>query len=180
MPSSIYEFQVNDADHKPYDLSQHKGHPLLIYNVASKCGFASGGYKTSTSLYAKYKDQGFTVLAFPCNQFAGQEPGTDEEIKKTVCTKFKADFPIMEKVDVNGSKEHPLFKYLKHTAKGILGTTSIKWNFTSFLIDQNGVPVYRFSPGATEKEIEKKLLPLLEKSTQTAPEAPNGDSQNKE
>ena len=178
MPSSIYEFQVNDADHKPYDLSQHKGNPLLIYNVASKCGFANGGYKTAMALYTKYKDKGFTVLAFPCNQFAGQEPGTDEEIKATVCTKFKADFPIMEKVDVNGSKENPLFKYLKHAAKGVLGTTSIKWNFTSFLIDQNGVPVHRFSPGATEKEIEKKLLPLLSKDSQPTSKVAGDDSKN--
>ncbi|CCW70184.1 unnamed protein product [Phytomonas sp. Hart1] len=180
MPSSIYDFQVNDLDHKPYNLLQHKGHPLLIYNVASRCGYSNGGYKTSMALYTKYKNTGFTVLAFPCNQFNGQEPGTDEEIKATICTKFKAEFPIMEKVEVNGKNEHPLFNYLKDAARGILNSTSIKWNFTSFLIDHNGVPVYRFSPGATEDEIEKKLIPLLEKNSKPTFESSAGNTKNNE
>ncbi|EPY30453.1 glutathione peroxidase-type tryparedoxin peroxidase [Angomonas deanei] len=162
--SSIYEFQVNGADHKPYDLSQHKGHPLLIYNVASKCGYTKGGYETATELYNKYKDQGFTVLAFPCNQFMSQEPGTEEEVKEFACTRFSAEFPIMEKVHVNGGDEHPLYKYLKHAKKGVLGTTAIKWNFTSFLVDGEGKAVERFSPGTKASEIEKKLIPLLSAS----------------
>ncbi|KAK7201201.1 type II (glutathione peroxidase-like) tryparedoxin peroxidase [Novymonas esmeraldas] len=166
---SIYDFQVNGGDHQPYDLSQHKGHPLLIYNVATKCGFAKGGYETATALYGKYKDRGFTVLAFPCNQFASQEPGSDEQIKEQVCTRFKADFPILEKIDVNGKKEHPLYHYLKHAAKGILWTTSVKWNFTSFLVDKEGHAVHRFSPGAKTSEIEAKLLPLLEAADAAAP-----------
>lgn len=159
--ASIYDFQVNGADHKPYNLAQHKGHPLLIYNVASKCGYTKGGYEAATELYNKYKDRGFTVLAFPCNQFMGQEPGTETEIKQFACSRFKADFPIMEKVNVNGEKEHPLYHYLKNAQRGVLGTTAIKWNFTAFLVDKDGHAVHRFSPGTTAAAIEKELLPLL-------------------
>ncbi|CBH12136.1 glutathione peroxidase-like protein 3, putative [Trypanosoma brucei gambiense DAL972] len=159
--SSIFDFEVLDADHKPYNLVQHKGSPLLIYNVASKCGYTKGGYETATTLYNKYKSQGFTVLAFPCNQFGGQEPGNEEEIKEFVCTKFKAEFPIMAKINVNGENAHPLYEYMKKTKPGILATKAIKWNFTSFLIDRDGVPVERFSPGASVKDIEEKLIPLL-------------------
>ncbi|RNF26108.1 glutathione peroxidase-type tryparedoxin peroxidase [Trypanosoma conorhini] len=163
--TSIYDFQVNGADGKPYDLAQHKGHPLLIYNVASKCGYTKSGYETATALYNKYKDQGFTVLAFPCNQFAWQEPGTAQEVKEFACTRFKAEFPIMAKIDVNGGDAHPLYEFLKETKPGVLGSKAIKWNFTSFLIDKNGVPVVRFSPGAPVEEIEEELLPLLEASS---------------
>ncbi|ORC87605.1 glutathione peroxidase-like protein [Trypanosoma theileri] len=161
MPT-IYDFQVKAADGKPYNLSQHKGHPLLIYNVDNHSNLAAGNYKTATTLYNKYKDKGFTVLAFPCNQFGGQEPGSAQEVKEFACTRFKADFPIMAKINVNGEKAHPLYEYLKKEKPGILGTKAIKWNFTSFLIDKNGVPVERFSPGASVEEIEKKLTPLLE------------------
>ncbi|KEG12509.1 trypanothione/tryparedoxin dependent peroxidase 2 [Trypanosoma grayi] len=163
-PTSIYDFQTLDADHQLYDLSQHKGHPLLIYNVASKCGYTKSGYETATTLYNKYKDKGFTVLAFPCNQFGGQEPGTELEVKEFVCTRFKARFPIMAKISVNGSNAHPLYEFMKKARPGVLGTKAIKWNFTSFLIDKNGIPVERFSPGASASEIEKKLVPLLRSS----------------
>lgn len=161
VPISIYDFQLLDADQQLYDLQQHKGSPLLIYNVASRCGYTRGGYETATALYNKYKDKGFTVLAFPCNQFAGQEPGTAQEVKEFACTRFKAEFPIMEKINVNGDKAHPLFEFMKSAKPGLLGTKAIKWNFTSFLIDKNGVPVERFSPGASAEEIEKKLLLLF-------------------
>ncbi|ORC87607.1 glutathione peroxidase-like protein [Trypanosoma theileri] len=160
--SSIYDFQVLDADHQLYNLSQHKGHPLLIYNVASNCGYTKGGYETATTLYNKYKDKGFTVLAFPCNQFGGQEPGSAQEVKEFACTRFKADFPIMAKIDVNGEKAHPLYEYLKSCLSGSAGVQAIKWNFTSFLIDKNGVPVKRFSPDTTVDEIEQQLIALLD------------------
>ncbi|EPY39830.1 glutathione peroxidase-type tryparedoxin peroxidase [Angomonas deanei] len=160
--SSIYEFQVNGADHKPYDLSQHKGHPLLIYNVASRCGYTKSGYETATALYNKYKDQGFTVLAFPCNQFGAQEPGTEEEVKEFVCTRFSAEFPILEKVEVNGDNAVPLYKYLKAAQKDPQsGEEAIKWNFNSFLINKEGVPVARFLSGATVDQIEPALKALL-------------------
>ncbi|KAK7201200.1 type II (glutathione peroxidase-like) tryparedoxin peroxidase [Novymonas esmeraldas] len=158
---SIYDFQVNGGDHKPYDLAQHKGHPLLIYNVASQCGYTKSGYETATALYDKYKDRGFTVLAFPCNQFGGQEPGSEAEIKEFACTRFKADFPILEKIDVNGDKEHPLYHYLKNACKDENGVTDVRWNFTSFLVDKEGHPVHRFHSKATTEQVEEKVLAQL-------------------
>ncbi|KPI82495.1 putative glutathione peroxidase-like protein [Leptomonas seymouri] len=100
-----------------------------------------------------------------------QEPGTEAEVKEFACTRFKADFPIMEKVEVNGEKEHPLYHYLKNAQTGLLGTTAVKWNFTAFLVDGNGHAVHRFSPGATTEEIEKELVPLLDASAAAAPTA---------
>ncbi|EPY26076.1 glutathione peroxidase-type tryparedoxin peroxidase [Strigomonas culicis] len=160
--SSIYDFTVNGADHKPYDLQQHKGHPLLIVNVASQCGYTKSGYETATALYNKFKDQGFTVLAFPCNQFGAQEPGTEQEIQQTTCTRFKAEFPLLEKVEVNGDKALPLYTYLKekqHDPK--TDAVDIKWNFNFFLVDKEGVPVARFLSGTDTETIEKAIAPLL-------------------
>jgi glutathione peroxidase-type tryparedoxin peroxidase len=167
--SSIYDFEVLDAKKQPYDLKQHKGKPLLIYNVASKCGYTEGGYTTAQALYSKYKSQGFTVLAFPCNQFAGQEPGTESEIQQFACQRFNAEFPIMAKVDVNGDHAHPLWAYLKKTVTGCCGTERIKWNFTSFLIDEDGIPFLRFSPLASSDEIEKHLVDVLKRCRAPTP-----------
>lgn len=163
--SSIYEIPVNGGDHEAYDLAQHKGHPVLIYNVASQCGYTKPGYETATELYNKYKAQGFTVLGFPCNQFGGQEPGTEAEVKEYACTRFKAEFPLMEKIEVNGEGEHPLYKYLKNAKTGAAGAVDVKWNFTAFLVDKNGHAVARFAPGASTAAIEEKLLPLLKGET---------------
>lgn len=159
--SSIYDFTVLDAKKQPYELKQLEGKVVLVYNVASQCGLTQAGYTAATTMYNKYKADGLEVLGFPCNQFAGQEPGTEEEIQHFACTKFKAEFPIMAKVDVNGDKTAPLFGYLKKAAPGILGTESVKWNFTSFLVDRSGKCVYRFSPGESADNIEKKLAPLM-------------------
>ena len=159
--SSIYDFEVFDAKKAPYDMAQHKGHPVLIMNVASKCGYTESGYAAATELHKKYAEQGFQVLAFPCNQFGGQEPGSEAEVVEMVCKRFKADFPIMSKIDVNGDAAHPMWDYMKKTVPGILGTKSVKWNFTMFLCNGEGVPVERFSPGTKAKDIEKKLVPLL-------------------
>ena len=164
-PSSVYDFTVLDNKKQPYDLKQHAGKAVYIMNVASKCGYAKTGYEAATELFDKYgKGDGakFVVLAFPCNQFGSQEPGTEAEITEFACTKFKADYPIMAKIDVNGDKEAPLYKYIKHAKTGILGSASIKWNFTGFLTDTNGIPVERYSPGTKADEIEKKLLKVLE------------------
>lgn len=157
----VFDFTVKGANGIPYDLEQHRGKPILCMNVASKCTFTKTGYEAATELYNKYKDRGFTVLAFPCNQFNSQEPGTDAEIKEFACTKFKADFPIMSKCDVNGAAAEPLWEFMKKEQPGILGTTSVKWNFTSFLCNASGKPVKRFSPGTKASEIEKDLLPIL-------------------
>ena len=161
MATSIYEFEVLDAKKQPYNLKQLEGKAVLVYNVASQCGLTNAGYTAATTLYTKYKAAGLEILAFPCNQFAGQEPGTEEEVQHFACTKFKAEFPIMAKVDVNGDKTAPLFQYLKKAAPGILGTESVKWNFTSFLVNKEGKCVYRVSPGESADVIEKKLAPLL-------------------
>ena len=163
-PGSVYDFVVLDNKKQPYDLKQHAGKAVYIMNVASKCSYTKSGYEAATELFDKYgkgDDAKFVVLAFPCNQFGSQEPGTEAEITEFACTKFKADYPIMAKIDVNGDKEAPLYKYIKHAKTGILGSASIKWNFTGFLTDTNGIPVERYSPGTKAETVEKKLLEVL-------------------
>jgi glutathione peroxidase len=133
---------------------------LLVINVASQCGFTSQ-YKELQDLYVKYHSQGLEILAFPCNQFGGQEPGTPQQIEAFCSTRFGVTFPVFQKTDVNGSNTHPLFEYLKTAAPGLLGTEAIKWNFTKFLVNRNGLPVKRFasasSPASISADIEKLL-----------------------
>lgn len=123
-------------------------------------GFTNSNYPELTQLYQKYKDQGFEVLAFPCNQFGGQEPGSNEEIENFVCTRFKAEYPIFDKVDVNGSNAAPLYKFLKSSKGGFLGD-SIKWNFSKFLVDKDGKVVDRYAPTTSPLSIEKDIKKLL-------------------
>jgi len=158
---SVYDFDVLDGKRQKVSMKQFAGNVLLIYNVASKCGLTDGGYTTAQTLYSKYKDKGLIVLGFPCNQFGGQEPGTEEEIQQFACTKFKAEFPLMGKVDVNGITADPLWEFMKKAQPGIFGTLGIKWNFSSFLVDRQGQVVERFSPGENLDTIEKKLVGLL-------------------
>jgi glutathione peroxidase-type tryparedoxin peroxidase len=165
-PTSIHDFIVVTNKKKPYDLAELKGSAVLIMNVASQCGYTQKGYSAATELYTRYKDHGFTVLAFPCNQFGGQEPGTNEDIEHFACTKFKAEFPIMDKVEVNGGSANPLWEFMKKEKTGLLGTTSVKWNFTSFLCDPSGKVVARYSPGTAAKDIEKDLRPILPKKAE--------------
>ncbi|WP_418054930.1 glutathione peroxidase [Polynucleobacter duraquae] len=133
---------------------------LLVINVASQCGFTSQ-YKELQDLYVKYHSQGLEIFAFPCNQFGGQEPGTPQQIEAFCSTRFGVTFPVFQKTDVNGSNTHPLFQYLKTAAPGLLGTEAIKWNFTKFLVNRNGLPVKRFasasSPASISADIEKLL-----------------------
>ena len=133
---------------------------LLVINVASQCGFTSQ-YKELQDLYIKYHSQGLEILAFPCNQFGGQEPGTPQQIEAFCSTRFGVTFPVFQKTDVNGSNTHPLFQYLKTAAPGLLGTEAIKWNFTKFLVNRHGLPVKRFasasSPASISADIEKLL-----------------------
>ena len=133
---------------------------LLVINVASQCGFTSQ-YKELQDLYIRYRSQGLEILAFPCNQFGGQEPGTPQQIEAFCSTRFGVTFPVFQKTDVNGSNTHPLFEYLKTAAPGLLGTEAIKWNFTKFLVNRNGLPVKRFasasSPASISADIEKLL-----------------------
>ena len=157
---TIYDFSVKDADLKDVSLENYKEKILLIVNVASYCGLTYQ-YEGIESLYKKYKDKGFEVLAFPCNQFAFQEPGTNEEIKEFCDIKYGVTFKIFNKINVNGSKSHPVYEYLKDQSPGVAGTTQIKWNFTKFLINKNGEVIERFSPQAEADEIEAGIKKLL-------------------
>ena len=141
-------------------MNDYAGKVLLIVNVASRCGF-TGQYAGLQSIYAQFQDRGFEVLAFPCNQFGGQEPGSAAEIEQFCSTRYQTSFPLFEKADVNGDNAHPLFKYIKHAAPGILGTEAIKWNFTKFLVDRKGQVVRRYGsaddPASIANDIQKIL-----------------------
>ncbi|XP_059300913.1 probable glutathione peroxidase 5 [Lycium ferocissimum] len=157
---SIHEFTVKDSKGKDVDLSIYKGKVLLVVNVASKCSFTNSNYTQLTELYNNYKDKGFEVLAFPCNQFLKQEPGTSEEAQQFACVRFKAEYPIFQKVLVNGPDAAPVYQFLKSSKGGFLGS-SIKWNFTKFLIDKEGKVIKRYgsttTPLAIEADIQKAL-----------------------
>ncbi|GMY29166.1 phospholipid hydroperoxide glutathione peroxidase 1, chloroplastic [Fagus crenata] len=157
---TIYDFTVKDIDGKDVSLNKFKGKVLLIVNVASKCGLTTGNYSELSHIYEKYKPQGLEILAFPCNQFGGQEPGSNPEIKQFACTKFKAEFPIFDKVDVNGPSTAPVYQFLKSNAGGFLGDL-IKWNFEKFLVDKNGKVVERYPPTTSPFQIEKDIQRLL-------------------
>ena len=149
---SIYDFTVYQADGKEVSLNNYQDQVLLIVNTASKCGFTPQ-YKGLEELYEHFKDRGFSILGFPCNQFGGQEPGSNEEIQEFCQLNYGVSFPIFSKIDVNGSTAHPLYKYLTKNAPGILHTEPIKWNFTKFLISHNGHILRRFAPATTPETI---------------------------
>ena len=157
---NIYNHSCNDNLGNLQNLSAFEGQALLIVNTASKCGFTPQ-YNGLQELQEKFKDSGFSVLAFPCNQFGGQEPGSSEEIQEFCTVNYGINFPIFEKVDVKGEDAHPLFKYLTSEKKGLLGSESIKWNFTKFLIDKEGKPIARFAPNTTPEKISKEIENLL-------------------
>jgi len=142
------------------DLSVYKGKVLLIVNVASQCGLTTSNYNELNEVYTKYKDQGLEILAFPCNQFGAQEPGDNTQIAEMACTRFKAEFPIFDKVEVNGNNATPLYKFLKSSKGGLFGE-GIKWNFTKFLVDKDGNVVERYSPTTSPLSIEKDVKKLL-------------------
>jgi glutathione peroxidase len=133
---------------------------LLVVNVASECGFTSQ-YKDLQTLYEEFHSRGLEILAFPCNQFGGQEPGTPQQIEEFCSTKFGITFPIFQKIDVNGPHTHPLFVYLKTAAPGLLGTEAIKWNFTKFLIGRDGLPVKRYASASSPASISADIQKLL-------------------
>ena len=156
---SVYDYSARSIDGAEQPLSQYRGHPLLIVNVASKCGFTPQ-YNGLQELYAKYKDKGFELLAFPCDQFGHQEPGDDDEIKEFCELNYGVDFPLFSKIEVNGGDAHPLYKFLKSKKGGLLGD-SIKWNFTKFLVDKQGNVIERYAPTTPPErigpDIEKQL-----------------------
>ena len=157
---SIYDFNVKTIDGEEVSMSKYKGKVLLIVNVASKCGFTSQ-YEGLENLYEKYKNQDFMVLGFPSNQFANQEPESNDKIKEFCSLTYEVKFDMFSKIDVNGENEAPLYKFLKSNQKGILGTENIKWNFTKFLIDREGNVIDRFAPQTTPESIEKEIEKLL-------------------
>ncbi|XP_057978339.1 probable glutathione peroxidase 8 [Malania oleifera] len=160
---SIYDLTVKDAKGNDVDLSMYKGKVLMIVNVASKCGLTNSNYTELNQLYQKYKDQGLEILAFPCNQFGEQEPGTNDQIVDFVCTRFKSEFPVFDKVEVNGDNSSPLYKFLKSGKWGIF-SDNIQWNFTKFLVDKDGKVADRYYPTTSPLSIEhnvKKLLGVL-------------------
>ncbi len=156
----IYDFTVQDIEGKEVSLSKYKGKVLLIVNVASKCGFTPQ-YEGLEALYDKYKDDGLAILGFPSNQFSNQEPGTNKEIKEFCTLTYGVSFDMFAKVDVNGKNEIPLYKYLKSEATGVLGTESIKWNFTKFLVDPTGKVIERYGSTTKPEDIEVEIKRLL-------------------
>lgn len=156
---TIYDFTVKNNKGEDVSLSEYKGKVLLIVNVASKCGYTKQ-YSGLQALYEKYKDKGFVILGFPCNQFANQEPGSDAEILSFCQVNFGVTFPLFKKIKVNGKEADPLYVYLKEQAKGVLGN-SIKWNFTKFLIDRDGNVLDRYESKTTPEDLDSIIAELL-------------------
>ena len=157
---NAYDFTAQTLDGKPAPLADHRGDVLLIVNTASKCGFTPQ-YAGLEELWRKYKDRGLTILGFPCNQFGGQEPGNAEEIASFCSLTYDVSFPMMAKIEVNGAGADPLYAWLKHEKKGLLGSEAIKWNFTKFLIGRDGEVVARFAPNTEPKALESAIEAAL-------------------
>lgn len=160
MTENIYQFTAQNYRGEQVNLSDYEGKVLLIVNTASACGFTPQ-YEGLQKLYDTYKDQGLEILAFPCNQFGQQEKGNNEEIKSFCDLHFNIQFPLFDKIDVNGDNAHPLYKFLKSEATGILGTQAIKWNFTKFLVNKNGDVIERFAPTTKPEAMESTIKALL-------------------
>ena len=150
--SSVYDFEALSIDGKPAHLSTQRGKVMLIVNTASACGFTPqfGGLET---LWEQYRDRGFTVIGFPSNEFGSQDPGSNDEIASFCQVNYGVSFPMMAKVDVNGDGAHPLWKFLKAEAPGLLGTQTVKWNFTKFLVGRDGKVIKRYAPQTKPEEI---------------------------
>ncbi|MFZ6732868.1 glutathione peroxidase [Undibacterium sp. Ji42W] len=157
---STLDFQANSLQGTPVDLQQYAGKVLLIVNTASNCGFTPQ-YKGLEALYQQFKDKGVEVLGFPCNQFGHQEPGSAGEIGSFCEKNYGVTFPLFDKIDVNGDKAHPLFQHLKSQAPGLLGSQSIKWNFTKFLIKKDGTVFKRYAPQTAPKDLLDDIEKLL-------------------
>lgn len=158
---NFFSFDTLDSKGNKHSLSQYANNVVLVVNVASKCGFTPQ-YDGLEALYKKYKDQGLVVIGFPSNQFGSQEPGTNEEIQSFCRLNYGVTFPVMAKVDVNGDNASPVYKWLKSSAPGLLGTEMIKWNFTKFLIGRNGQVIERFAPATKPEDITPAIKKALE------------------
>jgi len=158
--TEITSIPVTAQDGSTTDLSSQKGQVMLVVNVASKCGFTPQ-YEGLEALQRKYSDKGFSVVGFPCNQFGAQEPGNAEEIANFCKLTYDVSFPLMGKIDVNGDNAAPIYRHLKNEAPGLLGSKSIKWNFTKFLVDRSGKVVKRYPPQAKPEELASDIEALL-------------------
>jgi glutathione peroxidase len=157
---NFYSFSAKAANQTEVPLKEYKNQVILVVNVASKCGFTSQ-YAGLEELFRKYKNRGFSVIGFPCNQFGAQEQGSDSDIQKFCSLTYDVTFPVMAKVDVNGETATPLYKWLKDAAGGIFGFNKIKWNFTKFLIDRHGNVVKRFAPLTSPAKMTKAIEKVL-------------------
>ena len=155
----FYNFKAKSLEGKEISMSDYKGKVVLIVNTASKCGFTPQ-YEGLEALYKKYQAKGLVILGFPCNQFAGQEPGNSEEIAKFCSLKYGVSFQMFQKIEVNGDNTDPLYKYLKEALPGTLGN-DIKWNFTKFLLDRKGNPVTRYGSTTKPEEIDADIMKLF-------------------
>jgi len=158
--ASIYELNATQLNGAPVALDQFKGKALLIVNTASKCGFTPQ-YQALEAVYRKFRDRGFEILGFPCNQFGKQEPGDAQEIASFCSTHYDVSFPMFEKIEVNGDGAHPLYRLLKAAAPGVLGSEAIKWNFTKFLVGRDGKVVKRYAPATKPEKIEQDIEAAL-------------------
>lgn len=159
-PSEWFELSAKQADGSVLDFDSLRGHVTLVVNVASQCGFTPQ-YKQLQELHEAYESRGLRILAFPCNQFGGQEPGSDDQIQQFCKLTYDVSFPVLAKVQVNGPDSDPVFVHLKKQAPGLLGSEGIKWNFTKFLIDADGRVVERYAPTTNPSAIAKDIEPLL-------------------
>lgn len=158
--TKLYQFQAKGIDGSPIPLDRYRGRVLLIVNVASHCVFTKQ-YDALQELHQKYSDRGLSVLGFPCNQFGNQEPGSDEEVKSFCELHYHVAFDLFSKIDVNGPNADPIFQYLKSQAPGLLGSESIKWNFTKFLVGRSGNVLRRYSSMTTPKQLESDIESAL-------------------
>jgi glutathione peroxidase len=160
MADDIYHHHAVALDGRDVSLADYRGKVLLIVNVASKCGFTPQ-YTGLEELYQRFRDKGFAVLGFPCNQFGKQEPGSSAEIAQFCSTTYPVTFPVFAKVEVNGDGAHPLYRQLKEQAPGLLGSSGVKWNFTKFLVNREGEAVERFAPTVKPEDIAPRIARLL-------------------
>lgn len=157
---SLYDFQAQSIDGQTVPLSRYRGQVMLIVNTASACGFTPQ-FTGLEKLHQQYGPQGLAVIGFPCNQFASQDPGSNDEIGAFCQKNYGVSFQMMGKIDVNGPAAHPLYQWLKHEAPGLLGTEGIKWNFTKFLVGRDGRVIQRYAPQDTPEKIAKDIEAAL-------------------
>ena len=159
MADNFYQFTAKSLIGNEIEMDAYKGQVILVVNTASRCGLTPQ-YEGLENLYEKYKDKGFVILGFPCNQFQNQEPGSEKEIYERCLVNYGVTFPMFSKIDVNGNNAHPIYKYLKDRLPGLFGK-KIMWNFAKFLIDRNGIPVKRFSPTTIPEKLVRDIEKLI-------------------